>query len=397
MKVPATAPKNPSLNPSLNPEGVGLYVHVPFCRSKCAYCDFYSLVSPERMSEWLDAVIDELAEAPAFLKAEKPLLRSVYVGGGTPSLLSASHFERLFRRLESICTLLPGAEITLEANPDDLHPEYLRALRDLPFNRISMGVQSFDDAVLTRIRRRHSADDARRAVEACVQSGYTNLSVDLMYGLPGQSFDSFAASIDAALALPVTHISSYALSWEEGAAWYSRFQKGELHAASDEHMEACFFRLKDQLEAAGFQQYELSNFAREGYMARHNAAYWDGTPYLGIGPSAHSFDGSRRRCNPSSLTAYLNGLRSGATFREEEVLDEAARYNEFVFTRLRTLKGLDLDALRTAFGREKWTYCLQNAALSLSNGTLERAEGYLRLTRKGLFVSNAVFADLMWV
>ncbi len=375
----------------------GLYLHIPFCKSKCFYCDFYSVSETGLRNEWLNTMLEELRIESVFLGTEKPILRTVYFGGGTPSQLTSDEFEQIFSSIEAHYDLSTCEEITLEANPDDLTPAYISMLRHLPFNRISIGVQSFDDVELTAINRRHTASAAAEAILECSRQGFDNISLDLMYGLPGQTVESFLVSVKKAITLPVKHISSYSLSWEEGSVLYSKLQSGVLKQASEEISEACFFGMKDLLEAAGFEHYELSNFAKPGFTSKHNASYWDGSPYLGIGPGAHSYNGEVRRFNPPSIKRYNAGIRNGSNFSELEELDAATRYNDFIITRLRTMKGLSLSALLDGYGSAMHQYCLKNAALSLRNGTLEQVGDWLRLTRKGLFVSDAVMSDLLVV
>jgi len=375
----------------------GLYLHIPFCKSKCFYCDFYSVSETGLKEEWLDALLLELNVEPAFLGTERPVLRTIYFGGGTPSQLTFMEFSQIFRSIEANFDLSACEEITLEANPDDLTPAYIVLLRGLPFNRISIGVQSFDDIELKAINRRHSAGAAAEAIRECARQGFDNISLDLMYGLPGQTVASFEASLAMAVSLPVQHISSYALSWEEGSVLYGKLQSGALKEAPEELSEACFFLLKDGLEKAGFEHYELSNFAKPGCRSKHNSSYWDGSSYLGVGPGAHSYNGLVRRFNPPSLKRYVEGLRLGLDFREKEELDASTKYNDFIITRLRTIRGLNVTQLDALFGAEKTAYCLRNAASSLRNGTLEQAGDWLRLTRKGLFVSDAVMSDLLVV
>jgi oxygen-independent coproporphyrinogen III oxidase len=391
-----------------------LYLHIPFCQSKCYYCDFFSEVGSTQRSDFLRALEQELRTESIFLlpnssfgtgqknnSAEnqklKPSLRTIYFGGGTPSLLSEAEYIRIFDAIQQNYDLSRCEERTLEANPDDLTPEYIQALRRLPFNRISVGIQSFVDEELKAINRRHTSLAAAQAVRNCSESGFQNISIDLMYGLPGQTLESFAYSLEQALTLPVQHISSYALSWEEGSVLYAKMLKGELKQAPDEMLESCFFLLKDRLEKAGFVHYELSNFALPDYQSKHNSAYWDGTSYLGVGPSAHSYNGNVRRFNPLSVGAYVQGLRSGLLPRATEMLDADTCYNDFVMTRLRTAKGLDLNELKSTFGVEKLNYCMQNAKRSLNSGSLEQIGDVLRLTRSGLFISDAVLSDLMFV
>jgi len=373
----------------------GLYLHIPFCKSKCFYCDFYSVEQTSLKEEWLEALLLELSIEPAFLGTERPVLRTIYFGGGTPSQLSFDEFSQIFASIEVNFDLTECEEITLEANPDDLTPVYVSMLRRLPFNRISIGVQSFLDSELAAINRRHTAAAAVEAIMECFRQGFSNISLDLMYGLPGQTLESFLVSVRQARTLPVTHLSSYSLSWEEGSVLYSKLLRGELKQAPEELSEACFFGMKDVLEHAGFEQYELSNFALEGFRSKHNASYWDGSWYLGVGPGAHSYNGSVRRFNPPSLKRYMKGVRLHSDFREMEELDAATRYNDFIITRLRTIQGINLMELAERFGSPMVDYCLQNALVSLENGTLVRDGDWLRLTRKGLFVSDSVMSDLL--
>jgi len=375
----------------------GLYLHIPFCKSKCFYCDFYSVSETSLKEEWLDALLLELKTEPVFLGTERPVLRTVYFGGGTPSQLSFNEFEQIFSSIEANFDLSACEEITLEANPDDLTPSYIAMLRRLPFNRISIGVQSFNDTELRAINRRHTASAAAEVVLECSRQGFSNISLDLMYGLPGQTVESFLDSVRQAVSLPVKHISSYSLSWEEGSVLYSKWQRGELKQASEEISEACFFGMMEVLEKAGFKQYELSNFALEGFHSKHNSSYWDGSHYLGVGPGAHSYNGLVRRFNPPSLKRYIEGVRQGLDFRETEELDTATKYNDVIITRLRTMQGLNITELSAKFGSEKLAYCLKNAAVSIRNGNLEQMGDWLRLTRKGLFVSDAVMSDLLEV
>lgn len=375
----------------------GLYLHIPFCKSKCHYCDFYSQTALTNKEPLIQAMAVEIRAEAAFLSDEKPDLRTIYFGGGTPSLLQPSDFKQLFDAIASSFDTSRLQEVTLEANPDDLTPEYLQALRLLPFNRISMGVQSLDDTALQRINRRHSAKQAKQAVADCVAAGFSNISIDLMYGLPGQTLEQFKKTVQEALELPVTHISSYALSWEVGSVLYKQLQQGVLEQASDEMLEQCYVELNSLLATKRFRRYELSNFAQPGFESKHNSSYWDGTHYLGIGPSAHSYNGKVRRMNVASVENYMEGIRVGKAVREEEPLDANTRYNDYIMTRLRTTGGILLRELERLFGVSKRYYCLYNARKSLSNGFLIYEDGRLRLHEKGLFIADDICSDLIWV
>jgi len=375
----------------------GLYIHIPFCKSKCFYCDFFSIPQLERKKELVQALMLEIKTERSFFGSERPALRTIYFGGGTPSLLNQEDFGNIFRTIRENYDLSPCEEITLEANPDDLKPDYIRMLRGFPFNRISIGVQSFQDEELKLINRRHSALQAAEAVENCRRLGFDNISIDLMYGLPGQTMDSFTKSIERAVTLPVKHISSYALSWEEGSVLYRKREQGLLVQTEDEILEACYFKLIERLESEHFMQYELSNFAISGFESKHNFAYWDGTLYLGIGPGAHSYNGDARRMNVHSVEKYIQGMDDQKPFRETEILDAGTKYNDFIITRLRIVNGLDLTELFRLFGRKMHEYCLENAAKSLKNGFLDIRDNHLILQKKGYFIADNILSDLLWV
>ena len=345
----------------------------------------------------MEALSLEIRREAVFLSSEKPQVRTIYFGGGTPSLLDASEFSRLFDAISDTYNIAACEEITLEANPDDLTSEYIQQLRQFPFNRISIGVQSLNDKELKLINRRHTASEAMEAVRLCKTGGFDNISIDLMYGLPGQTSESFEQTVCQALTLPVTHISSYALSWEEGSVLFHKLKKGVLKEASDEWLETCYFRLNRWLQSAGFIRYELSNFSLPGYESRHNSSYWNGTAYLGVGPGAHSYNGVERRYNEPSIDAYLKGIHSGNPARKTEILDDNTNYNDFVMTRLRTTNGILMAELERLFGVSKKNYCLSNAKRSLDNGLLVYENDRLKLDDKGLFIADAICSDLIWV
>jgi len=374
----------------------GLYIHVPFCKSKCHYCDFYSVTTLQKKQSLLEAIAFEIRQEASFLYEANPGLRTIYFGGGTPSLLEEADFRLLFNAIESSYDLTDLQEVTLEANPDDLTPDYIQRLRSLPFNRISIGVQSLNDDELNAINRRHSADQAIQAVMGCKAAGFNNISIDLMYGLPGQTLESFCDTIELALSLPLTHVSSYALSWEEGSVLYHQLQHGVLKQASDEFLEACYHELNSLLLCYGFNRYELSNFSLPGYESKHNSSYWEGLSYLGVGPGAHSYNGMERRVNVPSIDQYIEGIRQDVPVRESELLDLNTRYNDFIMTRLRTTRGVLVREIERLFGISKRYYCLYNARKSLKNGLLIYENDRLRLDDKGLFIADSICSDLIW-
>lgn len=373
----------------------GLYLHVPFCQSRCVYCDFYSTTcGPAERGRYVDALCRELEARADEVPGRR--LATVYLGGGTPSQLSPAELERVFSAVGRLFRLAPDAEVTLEANPDDLTPAYVDALRALPVNRVSLGVQTFCDARLRLLYRRHTGREAVEAVERLAAVGFDNLSVDLIYGLPGQTLDEWDDDLVRALALPVCHLSAYALIYEEGTALWRMRQRGEVREADDELSLAMFERLMNRAAAAGFDHYEISNFARPGRQARHNSSYWTSTPYVGCGPGAHSFDGrSTRRRNLPDLAAYT--ALSPRVPMEEEHLTPDEQFNDYILTALRTADGLSLDALGVRFGLGVRAEVERTARRHVEGGRLSLADGRLRLTRRGLFVSDDVMSDFMRV
>lgn len=373
---------------------LGLYIHIPFCKSKCAYCDFYSLSDKTEKNAYLDCLLKELRSEKHYIDGNQ--LSTIYFGGGTPSLLNAEDYKFLFENISREYDSSHCNEITLEANPDDLNPAYLKSVSGLPFNRISMGIQSFQDKELRALGRRHNAAQAIEAVNHCREAGLNNISIDLMFGIPEQDELSLQSNIEQALKLEVPHISVYMLSLEPGSRLYKDWQQGRFTEISDEQAEQRYFLISDRLKQAGYEQYEISNFARPGHRAVHNSSYWKGQPYLGLGPSAHSFNGNSRRWNPASLQSYLRGVQSGSLAREEERLDLYTRYNELIMTRLRTKEGFSTEELQTQYGQDLYHYCLQQAGPLLKSGLLEKEEDRLKLAYRAYFVSDSVIRALFW-
>ena len=373
----------------------GLYIHVPFCAKRCLYCDFFSSTEKGYKEPYIEALIREMSLRKAYLGGEP--LRTIYLGGGTPSQLSVTDLGRIFEAIFRTFKVAGQPEITLEANPDDMRPEYVKALRGLPVNRVSMGVQSFSDENLRFLRRRHTAAQALAAIGCLRRAGFERLSIDLIYGLPGQSVGTWQNDLRQAVALDLPHLSAYNLIYEEGTPLDRLRCEGRVQECDEMLSLQLFETTLDELAAAGYEQYEISNFARPGEYARHNTAYWQGIPYLGLGPSAHSYDGACRRSNPPDLKRYVESMRRGEPFYETESLDADTRYNDRVITSLRTMWGLDLDAVAADFGEERRRYCLRMARPHRTNGLLEISSGRLKLTRRGLFVSDGVMADLLFV
>lgn len=372
----------------------GIYLHIPFCKRRCIYCDFFSTTQNDKKKAYIEALCQELALRKDYLQGET--IETIYLGGGTPSQLEAADFERIFETIYRIYPVHSQAEITLEANPDDLTPTYVHRLRQLPFNRLSMGIQTFHDETLQRLHRRHTAQQAIEAFQRCREAGFDNLSIDLMYGLPGESLKLWETDLEQATALHPEHISAYHLIYEEGTALWKLREQHQVEEADEDLSLRLFTVLMDRLGAAGYEHYEISNFALPGRQSRHNSSYWEGIPYLGCGPSAHSYNGTSRQWNIASLDGYLQGIAQHTPEVEMEELDLYTRYNDFIITRMRTQKGLSLLQLATEFGTDLYRYCLQMAQPHLQQGTLERKEEILKLTRSGIFVSDGIMSDLLW-
>lgn len=373
----------------------GLYIHVPFCTKRCLYCDFFSNTEMKYKEPYVAALIREMELRKGYLENEP--IETIYFGGGTPSQLHRDDFERIFEALYRLFPVANCLEITLEANPDDMTPDYVRSLRSLPFNRISMGVQSFQEKDLRFLNRRHNREQAFQAVALCKENGLTNISIDLMYGLPQQTLQEWEQNLEEAIALDIPHLSAYHLIYEEGTALYKQLQAGQIRPIDEEWSVTFFSTLIDKLGATGYEQYEISNFARPGYYSKHNSSYWTGRKYLGLGPSAHSYNETNREWNPSSLSLYLKGIERGTPDTETEQLEANTRYNDFIITRLRTMWGLRLADLETLFGPEKRRYCEKQAAPYLKQGLLNLKEGVLSLSRNGIFVSDGIMSDLLWI
>ena len=373
----------------------GIYIHVPFCKTRCAYCDFFSTTLHDMKSRYVDALCQELVMRRNYLH-DAPI-GTLYFGGGTPSQLSENDFHSIFNQIEKVYGLEACEEITLEANPDDLTDDYVEMLTTLPFNRISMGIQTFHEPTLQLIGRRHTAQEAIEAVRRCQQHGFTNISIDLIYGLPGETLEQWKEDLLMAFSLKVQHISAYHLTYEQGTRLWQMLQRKEICEVDEDTSVELFRILCEEMQKAGYEHYEISNFALPNFRSRHNSAYWHEVPYLGCGPGAHSFDGDSREWNVSSLPKYIEALEQGQRNYEQETLDKDTRYNEFIMTRLRTCEGFSLNDLQQRFGQAYHDYCLHLATPYMRQGLLLQKENTLRLSREGIFVSDDIISDLMRV
>lgn len=373
----------------------GIYIHIPFCKTRCVYCDFYSTTQSEQKDRYINALCRELELRKEYLNGEK--IETIYFGGGTPSQLAPTDFQKVFDTIYKVYGTDSCKEITLEANPDDLRPAYLQALSQLPFNRISIGIQTFNDNTLKLLNRRHSAQQAIQAVADCRKAGFKNISIDLMYGLPGETKQTWKEDLQKAISLDVEHISAYHLIYEEGTRLYDMLQKHKVEEVDEDSSVDFFAMMIEELTKAGYVHYEISNFCRPGRLSQHNSSYWTGKKYLGCGPSAHSYNGIERQWNISSLKDYMQSIGQGIIPAEIEELDLYTRYNDFIITSLRTMWGLPLQRLKEQFGEKLYSYCLKNAQIYIDCGKLIMKDNNLTLSKDGIFVSDGIMSDLLWV
>ena len=377
-----------------------LYVHVPYCRAICPYCDFnVHRVSPLPEARYVDALTSELrtyASRPPFAGRQ---LASIYFGGGTPSLFHAESIGRVVEEADSAFGIAPDAEVTLEANPEDLAVEPLRALRARGVNRLSIGIQSFEPRHLRRLGRGHTASETKTAVAVARAAGFGNVSVDLMFGIPDETLEECRHDVDTAIALAPDHVSAYGLTYEERTPFFALRNDGRLQPVEEEVERAMFLEVRGRLAAAGYAAYEVSNFARPGFESRHNRNYWSGGDYLGLGAGAHSHaaapDAAERWWNRRAPDAYVDeALAQGAAREGGETLDRRASESEFVMLGLRTAGGIDAARFRERFGREL-AAALPGLARALHAGLVEADERSVRLTPRGLLVADSVAAELL--
>ncbi len=374
----------------------GIYIHIPFCKQRCRYCAFYSTTLHALHDSYIAAVCSELEQRKEY--AGRGIIETIYLGGGTPSLLSEEHLASIMSCIRNRYNLAPTPEITIECNPDDLTPPYLAMLRKQGFNRISMGVQTFCNEQLKRLGRRHTAEGARQAVRNARAAGFTNISIDLMFALPGSTPEQWAADLHSALELKPEHISAYNLTYEEDTPLYHALQKGDITELSEEENLTQFNLLIAEMKKAGYRHYEISNFARPGHESRHNSSYWNDTPYIGCGAGAHSYNGTSRGWNIADVAVYIKGIENGTPVFEEEQLSNEERYNDAVLTRLRTADGLPTEWIKEKFGTTLYNYMMRAARKEIAAGNLQETPGgSLVLTEKGIFVSDAVIRELIYV
>lgn len=389
----------------------GIYIHIPFCKHRCIYCDFFSTTLLGKEDLYVNAVIQELALRREYIEAREGLdIATIYLGGGTPSLLKPSSIQMILETIDRLYHIQTDAEITIETNPEDTTPEKIKALTALPINRVSMGVQTFNDNLLKTLGRRHDSARVMEAVRELHKHNLYNISIDLIYGLPHQNISQWKDDVTCALDVEPHHISAYALIYEPHTRLWQMKQRHEVQETEEETSLDMYNYLIDTLQHHGFKHYEISSFALPGCESRHNASYWRMQPYLGVGAGAHSFNGINRTANVNNVTQYISLVNEAATqgltsthWCETEWLTPTDRYNDLITTALRTSDGIDLNYVKETFGTDTLQYCLQAARPHLDAHLLEvinptespLKKERLRLTRQGIFVSDDIMSDLI--
>ncbi|NML36446.1 radical SAM family heme chaperone HemW [Chitinophaga sp. G-6-1-13] len=370
----------------------GIYLHIPFCKQACYYCNFHFSTSLARKAEMVQCLLQEIDLQKDYLGGER--IETIYFGGGTPSLLDTGELQLLLSRLYNTFDVAPDVEITLEANPDDLDIAKLQALRDAGINRLSIGIQSFHQADLQWMNRAHNSQQALDCIAQAQQLGFRNITIDLIYGGPTLTDEGWRQNVEQAIALGVPHLSCYALTVEPGTALDHFIRKKKMEATDPDKAARHFEQLMQWLEAAGYEHYEISNFALPGWHSRHNSSYWQGRSYLGIGPSAHSFNGHSRQWNVANNAAYIKRITAGEIPAEIESLTTDMQFNEYIMTSLRTSAGCNLEWVAEKFGADQSLRLQQESKALIAKGWMEYQGETLRLTKAGRLFADGIAADL---
>lgn len=371
----------------------GIYIHIPFCKKLCFYCDFYHVITPADSSVFIDTLLKEATLRKDYPGAES--VTTIYLGGGTPSVFSIKDLGTILNHINNEFIVEKNCEITIELNPDDVTPIYLKGLRNLGINRISLGIQSWRDADLKMLNRRHDSASAVTALKDTFNAGFENVTIDLIYGIPGMSSQEWASNLDFSFSFDIKHLSAYHLTIEKGTVFGKMQEKGLITEIDEEESTSLFNILVEKGEAAGFIHYEISNFGKPGYFSIHNSNYWKQVIYLGIGPSAHSFNGYSRQWNISDLKGYIRAVNSGKPYFESEELDNKTRFNEYVMTSLRTMWGIDLEYVERTFEKEGYDYIVNLSGKFREYGLIKLDKKNLVLTNQGKMISDNIISEFM--
>ncbi|MFY8021337.1 MAG: radical SAM family heme chaperone HemW [Bacteroidia bacterium] len=370
----------------------GIYIHIPFCKQACFYCNFHFSTSLQYTNEFVDSLLKEIDLKSPELNKES--FKTLYFGGGTPSILNSHQFEKIVLQLSNHIDLKNIEEFTIEVNPDDMNEDKLKFWKEIGVNRLSIGTQSFRDEDLQLMNRAHSAQEAYQSIQLAQSIGFHNISIDLIYGIPGLSKESWLDNLNKAIKLQIPHISSYCLTVEEKTALAHLIKESKLNEPDEELASEQFIMMIEHLQNHQIEQYEISNFAKAGYESKHNSSYWSGEKYIGLGPGAHSFDGNNRTWNISNNQAYFKALKQGELPQETELLSLENRYNEFIMTSLRTREGIEKEKMRTLFNNQFLHQFHQGIEKWLSMGKLIETETHYLLSKEARFFADGIASDL---
>ena len=373
----------------------GIYFHIPYCRTKCHYCDFYASNNIKTINQLVNSEIEELYLRRSYLEDEE--VQTIYFGGGTPSVLSISHINDLLSAVRKNFNVSVDCEISLEANPEDLTELYLKQLYEVGINRLSIGIQSFDEDILVYLGRRHGTEMLSNMIETAQNIGFKNISLDLIYGIPGLTLERYTESIKAVLKLGVQHISAYALTIEKKTYFYKLLITNRLKEVADEEVLDHFNATIDLLALNGFSHYEVSSFSKPGFQSRHNSSYWQGKNYLGVGPAAHSFNGKSRQWNISSTKNYILNIANGSSYFEVEILNEIDKYNEYVLLGLRTANGISKNFIVDSFDKKIVAYFSKEISKLDKDEFILQDGDQICLSRKGILMSDFIIRKLFYV
>ena len=371
----------------------GIYIHIPFCKTLCAYCDFYHILAPQDEQPFVDALLKEAELQKEYTGNQK--ISTLYIGGGTPSALPVSSLKKILGRIFSLYDVDKDCEITVEINPDDVSREYLEQLKETEINRISVGIQSWRDADLKLMNRRHNSSQAAKALEEIFSAGYGNVTIDLIYGIPGMTSAAWLSNLDLSFRFDIKHLSAYHLTIEPGTLFGKMKEKGLLSETDEEESNLQFNLLIEKASDAGFIHYEISNFGKPGFFSIHNSNYWKQVNYLGLGPSAHSFNGYSRQWNVRDVKKYIKAFNSGTLMFEREDLNKRIRFNEYIMTSLRTMWGIDLDYVEEKFDKEGFDYIVNLSGKLIDYGLMKQDKKTLVLTNQGQMISDNIISELM--
>jgi oxygen-independent coproporphyrinogen-3 oxidase len=371
----------------------GIYIHIPFCKKLCSYCDFYHIITQSDNKNFIDALISETIIRKEYLGNE--IVSTIYIGGGTPSVLLPEEINMILGNIRKLFQVDENCEITIELNPDDIDDDFLNGLKDSAVNRISLGIQSWRDSDLKLMNRRHNAAQAANALDQVLKAGFQNVTIDLIYGIPGMTTADWSSNLDISFSYDIKHLSAYHLTIEPGTVFGKMKEKGLLSETDEEESSAQFHLLIEKALSAGFVHYEISNFGKPEYFSIHNSNYWKQVSYLGLGPSAHSFNGYSRQWNIRNVKKYIKALSSGSLLFEKEELDKRTRFNEYIMTSLRTMWGIDLDFVERIFDKEGYDYVVNLSGKMIDYGLMKQENKTLVLTNQGKMISDNIISELM--